>query len=83
MNGSITFCKTMDGNCPNEAARTLKMTGSNTKRDDEPDNRILECAQRTGTEVIVTGDKHLLDLVAFEGIKIIRIADFQPSNNLA
>ena len=24
----------------------------------------------------MTGDKHLLDLVAFEGIKIIRIADF-------
>ena len=50
---------------------------------DEPDNRILECAQGAGAEVIVTGDKHLLDLVAFEGIKIIRIADFQPSNNLA
>jgi len=43
---------------------------------DEPDNRILECAQEAGAEIIVTGDKHLLDLVAFEGIKIIRIADF-------
>lgn len=43
---------------------------------DEPDNRILECAQGADAEVIVTGDKHLLDLVAFEGIKIIRIADF-------
>jgi putative PIN family toxin of toxin-antitoxin system len=43
---------------------------------DEPDNRILECAQGAGAEAIVTGDKHLLDLVAFEGIKIIRIADF-------
>jgi len=43
---------------------------------DEPDNRILECAQGAGAEIIVTGDKHLLDLVAFEGIKIIRIADF-------
>ena len=42
----------------------------------EPDNRILECAQGAGAEVIVTSDKHLLDLVAFEGIKIIRIADF-------
>ena len=50
---------------------------------DEPDNRILECAQGAGAEVIVTGDKHLLDLVAFEGIKVIRIADFQPSKNLA
>ena len=43
---------------------------------DEPDNRILECAQGAGVAIIVTGDKHLLDLVAFEGIKIIRIADF-------
>jgi len=41
---------------------------------DEPDNRILECAQGAA-EIIVTGDKHLLDLVAFEGIKTIRIAD--------
>jgi len=43
---------------------------------DEPDNRILECAQGADAKVIVTGDKHLLDLVAFEGIKVIRIADF-------
>lgn len=42
---------------------------------DEPDNRILECAQGAGAEIIVTGDKHLLELVACEGIKIIRIAD--------
>jgi putative PIN family toxin of toxin-antitoxin system len=37
---------------------------------DEPDNRILECAQGAGAEIIVTGDKHLLDLVSFKGIKI-------------
>ena len=43
---------------------------------DEPDNRILECAQGADAEMVVTGDKHLLDLDAFEGIKIIRIADF-------
>ena len=42
---------------------------------DEPDNRILECAQVAGADVIVTGDKHLLDLVAFDGIRIIRLAD--------
>jgi putative PIN family toxin of toxin-antitoxin system len=43
---------------------------------DEPDNRILECAQGASAEIIVTGDKHLLDLVSFEGIRIIRLADF-------
>jgi putative PIN family toxin of toxin-antitoxin system len=46
---------------------------------DEPDNRILECAQGAGSEIIVTGDKHLLDLVSFKGIKISRIADFLKS----
>ena len=43
---------------------------------DEPDNRILECARYAGAEVIVTGDRHLLDLGSFEGIMIVRIADF-------
>ena len=33
---------------------------------DEPDNRILECAQKAGADVIVTGDKQLLRLQAFE-----------------
>jgi len=43
---------------------------------DEPDNRILECAQYAGAEFIVTGDRHLLHMNAFSGIKIISIADF-------
>jgi putative PIN family toxin of toxin-antitoxin system len=43
---------------------------------DEPDNRILECARHAGAEYIVTGDRHLLKLASFEGIKIVTIADF-------
>ena len=43
---------------------------------DEPDNRILECAQHAGAGYIVTGDNHLLDLIEFNGIKIVRIAEF-------
>jgi putative PIN family toxin of toxin-antitoxin system len=38
---------------------------------DNPDNRILECAQCAGAEFIVTGDKHLLNLALFEGIRIM------------
>jgi putative PIN family toxin of toxin-antitoxin system len=60
-------------------AKTAKVIKPSTKVNllaDEPDNRILECAKGAGAEIIVTGDKHLLDLFAFEGIKIIRIADF-------
>ena len=43
---------------------------------DDPDNRILECAQKAVADIIVTGDHHLLQLKNFEGIKIITIAEF-------
>jgi len=46
---------------------------------DEPDNRILECARHAGAECIVTGDRHLLRLASFEGIKIVSISDFLAS----
>jgi uncharacterized protein len=44
--------------------------------DDLPDNRILECAVMAQADVIVTGDQHLLKLKEFEGIAIVRVADF-------
>ena len=50
---------------------------------DLPDNRILECALAAQAEVIVSGDRHLLDLKQFEGVPILRLADFLrlfPSN---
>ena len=43
---------------------------------DPDDNRILECAVAAGSDVIVTGDAHLLQLGAYRGIKIIKVADF-------
>ncbi|OGW32451.1 MAG: putative toxin-antitoxin system toxin component, PIN family [Nitrospirae bacterium GWC2_42_7] len=43
---------------------------------DAPDNRILECAKEAGADLIVTGDKHLLDLKQFKGIGITRISGF-------
>lgn len=43
---------------------------------DEPDNRILECAQCSGAEFIVTGDRHLLNLDEFESCRIVTLADF-------
>ena len=43
---------------------------------DPNDNRILECAVAAGSDVIVTGDAHLLQLGAYEGIKIMKVADF-------
>lgn len=40
---------------------------------DEPDNRIIECAIAGSADVIVTGDKALLDVGAYEGVKIISL----------
>jgi putative PIN family toxin of toxin-antitoxin system len=43
--------------------------------DDEPDNRILECAVASGASAIVTGDKELLALGNYEGIGIMTVAE--------
>ena len=43
---------------------------------DEPDNRILECAAAAEADVIVTGDRHLLLLKQYQGIRVIRLIDF-------
>lgn len=44
--------------------------------EDEPDNRILECAVMANADWIVTGDKHLLILQEFRDISIVKLADF-------
>lgn len=44
--------------------------------DDEPDNRVLECAVAGEADLIVSGDHHLLDLGAFRDIRILRVARF-------
>lgn len=43
---------------------------------DEPDNRILETALTGHAEYIVTGDKLLLAQESYQGIKILKPADF-------
>jgi putative PIN family toxin of toxin-antitoxin system len=43
---------------------------------DEPDNRIPECAVAGNADMVVTGDRHLLDLKGFEGIEIVTLAVF-------
>lgn len=44
--------------------------------EDVPDNRILECAVTAEADLIVTGDRHLLKIKEFEGVPIVRLADF-------
>ena len=43
---------------------------------DEPDNRILECAQSVNADLIVTGDKHLLFLKHFHDTRIVKLSAF-------
>ena len=44
--------------------------------DDEPDNRILECALAANAEVVVTGDRAMLDLDRFESVRIVSLSTY-------
>ena len=46
---------------------------------DEPDNRILECALGGGAEAVVTGDKKMLALGTWRGVRVISLADYLAS----
>jgi putative PIN family toxin of toxin-antitoxin system len=43
---------------------------------DPDDNRVLECAVASRAQVIVSGDRHLLDLLAYRQIPVMTPADF-------
>jgi len=43
---------------------------------DDPDNRILECAVSGNADVIVTGDKELMGLRGYEKTKIISLKEY-------
>jgi putative PIN family toxin of toxin-antitoxin system len=43
---------------------------------DDPDNRILECAVEGKAEAIVTGDKAMLAIGEYEGIRLITLAEY-------
>jgi uncharacterized protein len=43
---------------------------------DEPDNRILECAMYGGADLLVTGDKEILQLREYKGVKIISLREY-------
>jgi len=44
--------------------------------EDDPDNRILECAVAGRARAIVTGDKGLLALKSYEGVAVITLASY-------
>lgn len=43
---------------------------------DKTDNKIIECAVFAGADVIISGDKHLLDMKKYHNIRILKPADF-------
>ena len=43
---------------------------------DDPDNRILECALAARAEAIVTGDRGLLTLGVFRGVRLLTLAKY-------
>ena len=51
-------------------------TELNIVREDSSDNKFLELAADGKVDTIVSSDKHLLRLGAYEGIEIISVAEF-------
>ena len=45
-------------------------------KEDPADNRVLECAVAANSDMIITGDKHLLNLKSYKNILIITPANF-------
>ena len=44
--------------------------------EDPDDNRIIECAVEYGADYIISGDKHLLKLGEYQGVRILDAASF-------
>ena len=57
-------------------ATTFKTSPSVKVLSDDPDNRILECALDAAAKLIVTGDKHLLNLKRYQHIESIQLSAF-------
>ena len=47
---------------------------------DEPDNRILECAEKYGADYIISGDIHLKEIKKYKTIPVITPADYMKLN---
>jgi predicted nucleic acid-binding protein len=62
-----------------QAATVLKTRPHLHLLKDEPDNRILECAELAEANVIVTGDRHLLSLTRHGTAAVSTLTDFLHS----
>ena len=48
----------------------------NVVRDDPDDNSIIACAIESKADMIISGDQHLLSLGSYQGIPIVKAAEF-------
>lgn len=48
--------------------------------DDPSDDRVLACALESKAGFLITGDRHLLDLKKYEGVRIMSPAQFLKEN---
>ncbi|MFH1877791.1 MAG: putative toxin-antitoxin system toxin component, PIN family [Candidatus Omnitrophota bacterium] len=48
----------------------------NVVKGDPDDNKFLECAISGEADFVVSGDRHLLDIEKYQGIEILKIAEF-------
>jgi uncharacterized protein len=48
---------------------------ASTILDDPDDDQVLACALAARAELIVSGDRHLLDLKEHQGVRIVRVAE--------
>jgi len=61
------------------SARVVKISATLKAVPDDPDNdMVVKCAMVGGATHIITGDKHLLGLAIYQGIEILKAADFIP-----
>ena len=56
-------------------AEIVKPTSRLKILDDDPDNRVLECAEAAKADLIASNDKHLLRLKKLGDIPIVRATD--------
>ena len=59
-----------------DLARVVRPRGRIDVLQDEADNRILECARTGKANLIVTGDKAMIELASYREIKIISLRDY-------
>ncbi|MFQ5547832.1 MAG: putative toxin-antitoxin system toxin component, PIN family [Woeseia sp.] len=59
-----------------DLARVVRPRARVDVAQDEADNRILECARTGKADLIVTGDKSMLELGSYRKIKIISLRDY-------